>query len=174
MVHRPPRAAQPPSPQTRSLETGKFRPKAVVNKAELKRRAADRRRFALRIGAYVAGGLALAAAAVVFLRPRTGCRETPVREQALAVLLEWKDPVTGQPLGEQFAGSRFNGSESISPAGVLVATVDSAQPPIIWWVDEQRRLHNVNLLAAAYTPQLPGAPAFEKSQLRSVGRAPEE
>jgi hypothetical protein len=53
-----------------------------------------------------------------------------------------------------------------------VAIVDSAGPPIVWWVDESATLHNVNLLSAAYTPELPAAP-FMPDQIRTVGK-PEE
>ena len=155
-----------------SLETGKFRPKEVVSKAEQQRKAVARRLYALRIGGYIVGGVALAVAAIVLLRPKAPCRENRARERALATLLARTDPKTGESLKEQL-GDRFNCEESISPKGVLVAAVDSASPPIIWWVDEKRKLHNVNLLSAAYTPDLPAAP-FLPEQVESVGKVPQE
>ena len=172
----PPRGAssyRPPSSQANSLESGKFRPKGVVSKDEQRRKAARHRTFALRIGAYVLGGGLLAGAAVFFLRPKAPCRQSPARERALKTLLAWTDPKTGERLGEALEGSRFNCEESITPVGVFVATVDSAQPPTIWWVDEKRKLHNVNLLSSVYTPGLPAAP-FYPEQVESVGRVPED
>jgi hypothetical protein len=164
---------RPPPQRNNSLETGKFRPKGIVNKQEERRKTMARRIYALRIGGYLAGGVALALAAFLFLRPKAPCRENRARERALNTLLSWKDPKTGDALRDALDGAHFNCEESISPAGVLVASVDSAQPPIIWWVDQKRKLHNVNLLSAAYTPDLPAAP-FLPEQVRSVGRLPEE
>jgi hypothetical protein len=172
----PPRGGsvhRPPPHQANSLETGKFRPKGIVRKDEQRRKAARSRELALRIGAYVLGGAVLAGAAFFFLRPKAPCRQSPARERALKTLLAWKDPKTGEELREALDGSRFNCEESISPVGVFVATVDSAQPPTIWWVDEKRTLHNVNLLSAVYTPGLPAAP-FYPEQVQGVGRVPED
>ena len=170
----PPRGMpQRPRPQqANSLETGKFRPKGIVSMDAERRMSKARRMYALRIAGILAGGAALAALVFFLVSSKAACRQTPERERALATLLERKDPKSGELLGDQLDGSRFNCQESTLPPGVLVAIVDTAGPPIVWWVDVSAKLHNVNLLSAAYTPELPAAP-FMPDQIETVGR-PEE
>ena len=171
----PPLGGRPQRPlhqPNNSLETGKFRPKGIVSKEAERRKTKARRITALRISGILAGGVALAAVVFWLVSSKAACRQTPERERALATLLERKDPATGELLRDQLDGSRFNCEESTLPPGVLVAIVDSAGPPIVWWVDESAKLHNVNLLSAAYTPELPAAP-FMPDQIKTVGK-PEE
>lgn len=171
----PPRGGAPQRPQgsqTNSLETSKFRPKGVISSEAQRRKARERRLYALRIGGYILGGVALVATVFLFLGPKPACRQTPERERALATLLQQKDARTGEALGDQLSGSEFNCEESTLPPGVLVAIVDTAGPPIVWWVDEAAQLHNVNLLSKAYTPYLPAAP-FMPEQIEAVA-TPEE
>lgn len=167
-----PNPQRPHPQQTNSLETGKFRPKGIVSKEAERRKTKERRIYALRISSILVGGVALAVAVIFLVGAKAACRQTPERERALATLLERKDPKSGELLGEQLEGSRFNCQESTLPPGVLVAIVDTAGPAIVWWVDESAKLHNVNLLSAAYTPELPAAP-FMPDQIRTVAR-PEE
>ena len=171
----PPRGVpqRPNAQQANSLETGKFRPKGIVSAEAQRRKARERRIYALRLGGYLVGGAALAALVFWLVGSKPACRQTPERERALATLLGQKDARTGEPLGDQLAGSEFNCEESTLPPGVLVAIVDTAGPSIVWWVDEKAKLHNVNLLSKAYTPYLPAAP-FLPDQIKTVARPDDE
>lgn len=122
-------------------------------------------------------GIAAAVAVVIaagsyswFFGDGASCRRPAARKQAVTLLLDARDPVTGDPLGDRFDRSAFRCAElpdADGVAGVLVETLDGSDP-LTWYFDRAGKPHNVNQLASSWTPDFPAAPRLTTEQLATV------
>ena len=125
----------------------------------------------LRKGAWAAVGVALiATVAAVMYGPPTSCRRGAARRAAVALLVETRDKVTGEPLSERFPRGDFrcaNLPKASGITGILVEAKDG-EDPVTWYFDAAGKPHNVNQLAWAWTPAFPEAPRISTEQLAAV------
>jgi hypothetical protein len=125
----------------------------------------------VRKGAWAAVGAAIVATivAVTFGAP-TSCWRSKARRDAVNLLVETRDKVTGDPLSERFPKGDFrcaNLSKGSGILGILVEAKDG-EDPVTWYFDEGGKPHNVNQLAWAWTPAFPEAPRLTTEQLAAV------
>lgn len=125
----------------------------------------------VRKGAWAAVGVALIATVVaVMYGPSTSCRRGKERRDAVTMLVETRDKVTGEPLSERFPRGDFrcaNLPRNSGVAGILVEAKDG-EDPVTWYFDAAGKPHNVNQLAWAWTPAFPEAPRISTEQLAAV------
>lgn len=125
----------------------------------------------VRKGAWAVVGVAvLATVAAVMYGPSTSCWRSKARRDAVTLLVETRDKVTGEPLSGRFPRGDFRcavlprGSEL---TGILVEARDG-EDPVTWYFDAAGKPHNVNQLAWAWTPAFPEAPRLTTEQLAAV------
>ena len=125
----------------------------------------------VRKGAWAAVGVALIATVVaVMYGPPTSCRRGKARREAVTLLVETRDKVTGEPLSDRFPRGDFRCAslpKSSGITGILVEAKDG-DDPVTWYFDVAGKPHNVNQLAWAWTPAFPEAPRITTEQLAAV------
>lgn len=153
---RPARQAGPPSAPKKSL------PPLNAPISRLKH---------VRKGAWAAVGMALIVTVLaVMYGPSTSCRRSKARRDAVTLLVDTRDKLTGEPLADRFPRGDFrcaNLPKASGIAGILVEARDG-QDPVTWYFDGAGKPHNVNQLAWAWTPAFPEAPRITTEQLAAV------
>lgn len=128
----------------------------------------------VRLGLMAAVAVAIGAGGwAVILGPAHGCKRTAARKAAVRLLTELTDPVSGDPLSRRFPRGDFRCGDlnpaTSNVAGIIVEARDGSDP-VTWYFDASGTPHNVNQLAAAWTPKFEPAPRLSPDQLAVVRR----
>lgn len=121
------------------------------------------------------GGGGAVAAAVLFalvlywaLKPdRKGCFASKTRKVAFESVRAEGDTATSAALSTRFNRKEFRCAEIADPKGTLVAVKEDGDP-IIWYVNDDGKAFNVNLLSAAWTPRLATGPNIGDEEIAAV------
>lgn len=96
-----------------------------------------------------------------------GCFANDTRKAAYAAVTAEGDTATNSALSQRFSRKDFRCAEITDPKGTLVAVKEDGDP-IVWYVDDNERAFNVNLLSAAWTPRLGTGPRISDEQIAAV------
>lgn len=99
------------------------------------------------------------------------CRRSREWRTALDAVRGARERISGETLGRQLGSARFRCVGPSTGEGVFIAASrgeESGDEALVWFVDAGGRAHNVNLLAEAWTPDLPPAPYFEAGEIARV------
>ncbi|HUR00854.1 MAG TPA: hypothetical protein VM166_15500 [Gemmatimonadaceae bacterium] len=139
--------------------------------AEIRKEVHDaRRKRMLKYGGGGAIGVALLFALIIYwaVKPdRKGCFANDARKVAFESVRAEGDTATRSALSSRFNRREFRCAEIAEPKGTLVAVKEDGDP-IVWYVDDNGKAYNVNLLSAAWTPRLETGPKLSDDQIAAV------
>lgn len=119
-------------------------------------------------GGAIAAGLIFGVLVYWATRPDPkGCFANEARKVAYAAVKAEGDTATSNALTRRFGKEEFRCAELADPKGTLVAVKEDGDP-IVWYVDDNGRAFNVNLLSAAWTPRLGTGPRISDEQIAAV------
>lgn len=141
--------------------------------AEIRREVHEaRRKRMMKYGGGGAIGAAVVFALILWwaLKPdRKGCFANATRKVAYEAVRAEGDTATSNALTTRFSRKQFRCAEIADPRGTLVAVKEDGDP-IIWYVNDDGKAFNVNLLSAAWTPRLATGPQLSDAQIAAVAK----